>query len=47
MISFAVGHGRGIVGVSCEVMEFCDSIVRALGHSVLLPFKTSSHDFRS
>ena len=36
MISFAVGYGGGSVGVSCEVVEFCDSIVRALWHSALL-----------
>jgi hypothetical protein len=36
MISFAVGYGGGGVGVSCEVVEFCDSIVRALWHGALL-----------
>ena len=35
MISFAVGYGGG-VGVSCEVVEFCDSIVRALWRGALL-----------
>jgi hypothetical protein len=36
MISFAVGGGGGKVGVGCQVVEFCSSIVRALGHGVLL-----------
>jgi hypothetical protein len=33
--------------VGRKVVEFCESIVGALGHGLLLPLKTSSHDFRS
>jgi hypothetical protein len=47
MISLAVSNGRGGVGVGRKIMEFCESIVRALGHGLLLAFETSSHDFRS
>ena len=43
MISFAVGYGSGVVGVGCQVVQFCDSIVRALGHAVLLAFQTLNH----
>jgi hypothetical protein len=35
MISFSVGDCGGGVAVSGEIMEFCDSIVRALGHCAL------------
>src|ERR1035437_801425 len=45
MISFAVGGGSGKVGVGCQVVEFCSSIVRALGHGVLLAcsMQTTEH----
>jgi hypothetical protein len=36
MVSFAVGRGGGGVGVGSQVVEFCESIVRALGHGDLL-----------
>jgi len=36
MIAFLVGDGGSHVGVRREVVELCDSIVRALGHSVVL-----------
>ncbi len=36
MISFAMGDRSGGVGVGGKVVEFCDPIVRALGHVVLL-----------
>jgi len=36
MISFTVGDGRRCVGVRRKVVEFCESIVRALWHGVLL-----------
>jgi hypothetical protein len=32
MISLAVSNGSGGVGVGRKVMEFCESIVGALGH---------------
>jgi hypothetical protein len=32
MMPLAVGGGCGGMGVSCQVMKFCDSIVRALWH---------------
>jgi hypothetical protein len=35
MISFSVGGCGGGVAVSGEIVEFCDSIVRALGHCAL------------
>lgn len=43
MISFAVGYGSGGVGVGRKIVEFCDSIVRALGHGVLLGLQTLNH----
>jgi hypothetical protein len=42
MISFAVGNGGGRVSVGREVVKFCDSVVRALGHEILLPSKHQS-----
>ena len=36
MIGFSVGLSGGGVGVGCQVMEFSSSIVRALGHDLLL-----------
>jgi hypothetical protein len=36
MISFAMGGGSGGMGVGCKVVKFRESIVRALGHGVLL-----------
>ena len=36
VISLPMSHGCGGVGVRGKVMEFCDPIVRALWHSVLL-----------
>lgn len=36
MVTFPVGGGGGGMGMGCNVMEFCGSIVRALGHGVLL-----------
>lgn len=36
MIAFAVRGGGCGVGVRCQVVKFGDSIVRALGHVVLL-----------
>jgi hypothetical protein len=47
MISLAVSNGRGGVGVGRKVVEFCESIVRALGHGLLLPFKHQVTIFRS
>jgi hypothetical protein len=35
VISFAMSDRGGSVGVGGEVVEFCESIVRALGHGVL------------
>ena len=35
VISFAMSDRGGSVGVGGEVVEFCDSIVGALGHGVL------------
>lgn len=36
MISFVMSSGRSGVGVGCKVVEFGDSMVRALWHGVLL-----------
>jgi hypothetical protein len=36
MICLAVGGGGGLMGMGCLVVKFRSSIVRALGHSVLL-----------
>jgi hypothetical protein len=36
MVCFAMGFSGGCVGVSCQVVEFRGSFVRALGHDVLL-----------
>jgi hypothetical protein len=36
MISFAVGDSGGSVGMGCQVVQFRGSIVRTLGHCVLL-----------
>jgi hypothetical protein len=36
MIRFAVGGSSGGVGVGCQVVKFRGSIVRTLGHGVLL-----------
>jgi hypothetical protein len=36
MISFAVRGGRRGVGVGSQIVQFCDSIMRALWHSILL-----------
>jgi hypothetical protein len=36
MISLAMGGGGGSMGVSCQVVKFCESIVRALWHGILL-----------
>ena len=36
MISFAMGGGSGGMGVSCQVVKLCGSIVRALWHEILL-----------
>jgi hypothetical protein len=32
MVPFAVGSGRGGVGMGCKVVEFYDSFVRTGGH---------------
>jgi hypothetical protein len=37
MVCFAMGFSGGCVRVGCQVVEFCGSFVRALGHDVLLP----------
>jgi hypothetical protein len=36
MIRFAMGFSGGGVGMGCQGVEFSGSIVRALGHDVLL-----------
>jgi hypothetical protein len=36
MIRFAVGDSSGGVGVGCQIVKFRGSIVRTLGHGVLL-----------
>jgi hypothetical protein len=36
VISVAVGGSGSSVGVGCQVVQFCDAIMRALGHVVLL-----------
>ena len=36
MIAFAVGYRGSGVGVGCEVVELCDSLVRARWHGILL-----------
>jgi len=36
MIGFAMGFSGGGVGVGCQVVKFRSSIVRTLGHDVLL-----------
>jgi hypothetical protein len=36
MISLAMGRGGGSMSVSCQVVKFCDSIMRALWHGILL-----------
>src|ERR1017187_9782841 len=36
MISLAMGGGGGSMGVSCQVVKFCEPIVRALWHGILL-----------
>jgi hypothetical protein len=36
VIPFAVGNSGSSVGMGCQVMEFCGSIMGALGHGVLL-----------
>jgi hypothetical protein len=46
MIFFAVGGGSGKVGVGCHVVQFCGSIVRALGHDVLLASSMQTVDAR-
>lgn len=43
VISLAVSDGSGGVGVGRKVMEFCNSIVRALGHGVLLGLQILNH----
>jgi hypothetical protein len=36
MIFFAMGFSGGCVGVGCHIVEFCGSVMRTLGHDVLL-----------
>jgi hypothetical protein len=36
MIRFAVGGSSGGVGVGCQIVKFRGSIVRTLGHGLLL-----------
>jgi hypothetical protein len=36
MVAFAMGCCGGLVGVGGKIVELCNSIVRALGHDVLL-----------
>jgi hypothetical protein len=43
VISFAVGDGSGVVGVGCKIMEFCESMVGALGHGLLRNLRTLNH----
>jgi len=43
MISLAMSHGGGGMGVGRKVVEFCDSIVRALWHR-FSPYKEDVAD---
>src|SRR5579862_1101787 len=36
VVAFALSHGRRGVSVGCQIVEFCDSIMRALWHILLL-----------
>jgi hypothetical protein len=38
MICLAVGGSCDGVGVRCQIVKFCGSIVRTLRHGVLLPY---------
>ena len=43
MVCLAVGGSGGGVSVGCQVVEFRGSIVRALGHGVLLLLFDAGH----